>query len=94
MIVWLPRLNPDVLKETVPPLPSAFCARTVLPSRKVTIPVGTAAPGGIVFTVAVNVTVWPAPEGFGLAARVLVEPYAWMFCTNVMLPTLKLASPL
>ena len=68
--LWLPVLSEDVLNETVPLLPSAFCASTVVPSWKVTIPVGVAAPGGTVATVAVNVTACPGADD----ARTFVAP--------------------
>jgi hypothetical protein len=57
-MVWLATLNDEVLKAAVPPL-RATVARVVLPSLKVTLPVGVPEPGLVAVTAAVNVTVWP-----------------------------------
>jgi hypothetical protein len=92
--LWLPALSEEVLNETVPLPPSAFCASTVVPSWKVTIPEGVAAPAGTVVTVAVKVTACPGADGFGVAFNVVVEAYACRFCTRMMLPALKFESPL
>ena len=94
MIVWLPALNDDVLNDTVPALPNADCAKIFVPSWKVTIPVGIVELGGFVATVAVNVTDCPGAEGFGEELTDVDEGKAWTFCTSVMLPGLKVPSPL
>jgi hypothetical protein len=55
--VWLPALKAVVLKAAVPLMLSGTWARTSVPSRKVTMPVGVPDPGGAEAAVAVNVTV-------------------------------------
>src|SRR6516165_10367764 len=52
-----------VVSAAVPPGPTATVARTVLPSLKVTVPVGVPAPGETAATVAVKVTAWPVTAG-------------------------------
>ena len=48
--------------------------RVVVPSEKVTVPVGAPVPGGIAVTVAVSVTIAPRTEGFTSAvSTVAVE---------------------
>jgi hypothetical protein len=37
----------------------------LFPSLNVTLPVGTTVPGALATTVAVKVTDWPRPDGFG-----------------------------
>jgi len=94
VIVWLPTAKDVVLKDATPLLFNGTCASTVLPSWKVTCPVGVPLPGGVAATVAVNATDWPGVDGFGEAASDVVDPLA---CTNWIsaeLPALKFASPL
>ncbi len=66
----------------------------VAPSWKVTIPSGIPDPGGADATVAVNVTVCPPFDGFGVEVRVVADALAWTFWTRVALPALKVPSPL
>jgi hypothetical protein len=47
---------------TTPAL-KVLVANELVPSLKVTVPVGVPLPGGTAVTVAVNVTVWPDTEG-------------------------------
>jgi hypothetical protein len=58
------------------------------------MPVGVPEPAGTDATVALTVTVSPIAEGFGDELTVVVDPCAWTFCTKVVLPLTKLASPL
>ena len=69
-------------------------ARTVAPSWKVTMPVGTVDPGGTEATVAVKVTGCPPVDGFGDEVTVVVEALAWTFWTRFALPALNMPSPL
>jgi len=75
--------------------PEAFNApvpRTVAPSLKVTVPVGV--PGAVDVTVAVNVTDWPAVDGFSEdATAVAVVPLTTCVTTEDVLDA-KVASPL
>ncbi len=54
-----------------PPL-SVPVPRVVLPSRKVTLPVGVPAPGATALTVAVRVTFWPVIPGLGATVRLVL----------------------
>jgi hypothetical protein len=45
----------------------------VVPSKKVTVPVGMPVPGGIAVTVAVSVTVPPGTEGFTSAVSTVAD---------------------
>lgn len=70
---WDPVLNEEVLNWATAEPFSVAAAKDVVPSRKVTDPVGT-----VVFpvgpaTVAVKVTDWPCPDGFGEDVRVIVD---------------------
>jgi hypothetical protein len=53
---WLPTDRLDVVKTAVPEPSSASVARVVVPSRKLTVPVGVPLPGAAAATVAVKVT--------------------------------------
>lgn len=68
-MVSLPAPSAEVLNETCPLEFNGACASTVLPCEKVTWPVGVPAAGGTEATVAVKVTDWPTPDGFGDEAR-------------------------
>ena len=46
----------------------------VLPSMKVTVPVGVPAPGALGRTTALNVTGWPAADGLTVVNSVVVVP--------------------
>ncbi len=94
MIVWLPSARDVVLKDAIPLLFNGSCASTVLPSWKVTCPVGVPVPGGVAATVAVNATDWPGVDGLGDAVSDVVDPLACTNCISDELPGLKFASPL
>src|SRR5438132_11068028 len=89
-MAWLPGLSEEIENDPVP-LASAFCARTVLPSRRVTIPVGVPP---VPVTVAVIVTVCPNGAGFGDAVTLVVDAAAWTFWTSRALPLVWVLSPL
>src|ERR1051326_7545374 len=61
VMLWLPTLSVDVEKVATPEL-RAEVPSVVLPSRKVTLPVGDPDPPMLALTVAVNVTGWPVAE--------------------------------
>lgn len=71
-----------VLRVATPPLKLAE-PREVLPSRKVTEPVGTVVTPRTPATVAVRVTDWLATAGFADAARVLILPLVF---SNIVAP--------
>ena len=93
-MVWLPRVRDDVLKDATPLLFNGTWASTVLPSAKVTWPVGVPVPGGVAATVAVKETDWPGVDGLGEEAIVVFDAEEWMNWTSDELPALKFASPL
>src|SRR3954453_11085453 len=64
VIGWFPTARPDVENVALPAASSAAVPTTVTPSRKSTETVGVPAPGATAATVAVNVTDWPAADGF------------------------------
>jgi hypothetical protein len=67
----------------------------VVPSWKVTVPVGVPAPGALAVTVAVNVTAWPNTEGLAEAVTIVLVPSAltvWVSVADVL--ALKLPLPL
>jgi hypothetical protein len=68
VIAWLPRESVVILNVATPlafnvtgPVP-----RVVVPSRKVTVPVGVPVAGATAVTVAVKVTDWPSEDGLEL----------------------------
>src|SRR2546430_4589354 len=69
----------------VPPANATGAPRLAAPAKNCTLPVGLPAPGGIAFTVAVNVTAWPNTEGLVEDAVTTVEVSA--------LPTVRLSVP-
>ena len=74
---WVPAVKEAVIYVACPlafnvPVPSV-----VVPSLKVTVPVGVPAPGGFTLTVAVNVTDWPKTDGLTEEATVVVVG-AWV----------------
>ena len=75
VMVCVPTASVEVEKEAWPaPSTVTLEARTVAPSVKVTVPVGTPP---VPATVAVNVTDWPDVDGFGDEVRVVVvAPWA------------------
>jgi hypothetical protein len=73
--LWFPAPNDEVLKVAVAALFRVVVPSEVVPSRKVTIPVGPVGvdePGATTVTVAVSVTVWPKLEGLGDALKPVV----------------------
>jgi len=72
----------DTVSDALP-FTSVTTPREVPPSLKVTVPVGTPAAGEVADTVAVNVTVCPTFDGFGVEVRlVLVFPW-FTVCVTV-----------
>ena len=65
-----------MVKDAVPLVPRGRCARTVDPSRKVTMPAGNVDPGGTEATVAVKETGCPPLEGLGDEPSVVVDARA------------------
>jgi hypothetical protein len=63
-----------VLKLAWRPLFGVPVPRVVLPSLKVTVPVGVPAPGEGTLTVAVKVTDWPQTEGLADETTAVVVP--------------------
>ena len=61
----------EVVNDALPP-DSVPVARAVVPSRKVTTPLGVPEPGETALTVAVNVTAWPNTDGSGAPLTVVV----------------------
>ena len=60
----VPAVSEEVANVATPLLFTELVPSTVVPSKKVTVPVATPVPGAIALTVAVSVTVAPATEGF------------------------------
>ena len=60
----VPAVSEEVARVAMPLLSGALELSTVVPSKKVTVPVGVPVPGAIALTVAVSVTVPPSTEGF------------------------------
>jgi hypothetical protein len=90
VIVWLPGLKLEVLKDALPPLRGIW-AREFDPSWKLTMPVGGVGPP---VTVDVNETDCPIAEGLGAEVNVVVVANAWTFWRSMALPAGKFASPL
>ena len=75
VMLWLPDASDEVLKVAVATPFRSTVPRVVVPSEKVTVPVGTVGvdePGATTVTVAIRVTVWPRLEGLGDATNVVV----------------------
>jgi hypothetical protein len=67
----------------------------LLPSLKVTVPVGLPAPGETGATVAVNVTVLPEKDGFGVdASETVLAALLTVWFSSGLVLTVKLGSPL
>jgi hypothetical protein len=62
VIKWVPATKVEVLNVAAPEL-RVIVANEVVPSLKVTVPLGVPAPGATAVTVAVNPTAWPAQDG-------------------------------
>ena len=71
MIECEPTANAEVVNVAVPP-DTVPVPRVVVPSRKVTVPVGLPAPGATGATVAVKVTDCPNTDGLADEATVVV----------------------
>src|SRR5262245_50949740 len=68
-MTWPPVAAKLVVNVALPSAPTVAVPRVTAPSLKVTMPVGTPAPGATAATVAVNVTAWPTTAGFSDDAR-------------------------
>ena len=69
--------------------------KVVVPSVKVTLPVGIPEPGATAVTVAVNVTSWPAAEGLADdITAVLVDAWLTVWVAVDEVPEAKVVSPL
>ena len=84
----------DVVSIAVPPVTGADPI-DVVPSKKVTLPVGVPAPGKTGTTAAVKVTARPNTDGFRLEITLVVVIALFTTCTNAVevLLALKLLSP-
>jgi hypothetical protein len=98
-MLWLLVLSVLVLKVAVvtPPLVERLpLPIEVLPSEKVTVPVGlatTVLPGAFTLTVAVKVTDWPDTEGLtALLSKVVVSALLTTWLTAAEVEPLKLVS--
>jgi hypothetical protein len=93
VIEWVPTESDGTLKLAVPSL-SAAVPRMVVPSSKVTVPVGVPLPGDRALTVAVNLTDCPYTDGLADEARAVVVPAGltpWLIAVAVLV--VKLPSP-
>ena len=68
---WLPLLRLEVEYVALPE-DKDFEDSVLVPSLKVTVPVGTAVPGALATTVAVKVTAWPCFDGLSEEVTELV----------------------
>jgi hypothetical protein len=80
-MLCVPTLNDELEKDAVPLARVINPESAVVPSRKVTVPVGT--PVVLEATVAVNITACACPEGFNDDARDEFDPAWFTFCTSV-----------
>lgn len=73
--MWLPTAKVEVVKVAWPEVRARLAARTLMPSWKLTVPVGVPEPGAAAVIVAVKVTFCPNTEGFAveLTETVLVS---------------------
>ena len=81
VIACVPVVSDDV-ENVATPLTSGTEPSVVVPSMKVTEPVGVGPPvdGGAGLMVAVKVTAWPMLEGFAEEVRVVVVLACWTVC--------------
>jgi hypothetical protein len=71
-----------------------FVASELVPSLKVTVPVGVPVPGDVALTVAVIVTDWPNTEGFAEEASTVPLLALFTVCVStVEVLVVKLPSP-
>lgn len=87
----MPRLRVDELKVATPLLFRMEPPRVVVPSRKVTLPVGVPLVAGL--TVAVNVTGCPSPDGFTDEISTVVLAASWTVWVAATVCAWKLLSP-
>lgn len=92
MIVWLPAPKALVLRVATPLALRVPVPKTVLPSMKVTFPVGFAEPRVLATTVAVNVIDWPDTAELAELVMRTVGPSPTV-CVRVPLAALKFSSP-
>src|SRR5580658_2184914 len=95
MIECVPTLKPDVLKVATPEPFNVAVPRTVVPSSKVTVPVGVPEPGALAVTVVVNVTDWPKSDGLADELTLVLvpsSPTVWLTADDV-LPVKSLSPP-
>ena len=85
-----PNPNVDVVKVATPPL-MVEAPSVIVPSLKVTVPVGV--PVVDELTVAVNVTACPTLEGFAEDIRTVLVPAGWTISVTVTVCVWKLESP-
>jgi hypothetical protein len=92
---WLLRLRLEVEKVAWPDEFKVLVLSVLVPSLNVTLPVGTAVPGALAVTVAVNVTVCPRREGLrdDVTALVVLSLFTTWVRTEEVLG-LKLELPL
>jgi hypothetical protein len=93
----MPVVKVELVNVARPPLREAIPS-TVVPSLKVTVPLGVPMAGATADTVAVSVTGWPTMEGFADDARVivvvLVEAGLTVWVKGADVLVMKFASPL
>src|ERR1700683_1825264 len=95
VIECVPTEREEMLKLATPEPFSVAVPSTVVPSSKVTVPVGVPEPGALAVTVVVNVTDWPKSDGFvDELTLVLVpsSPTVWLTAGDV-LPVKSLSPP-
>src|SRR5205809_921127 len=85
-MAWLPTARAEVENIAVPVADRVTVASVMLPSRKLTVPVGVPAPGAPALTVAVKVTAWPNTAALAEEITVvLVAGRFAKFCDERML---------
>lgn len=72
VIEWLPLFKFEIEKVACPDEFKVLEPSVLVPSLKVTVPVGTAVPGALATTVAVKVTDWPLFDGLSEDVTVVV----------------------
>jgi len=81
VMVWDPTLSPVLVNVATPLAFSVPVPSVVLPSKKVTVPVGVAVAGATALTVAVKRTGWPKTEGLTDEFRTTVAAL-WTVCVR------------
>ena len=95
VIEWLPLFKFETERVACPDAFKVLEPSVLVPSLKVTVPVGTAVPGALATTVAVNVTDWPLCDGLSddVTPVVVASLFTvWVKVEDVL--ALKLESPL